>query len=217
MVKFLLLPFYKKQIRSQVIMQFLAPKLKEIQEKYKEDKQKLGTEMIALYSKYKINPLSAIVVLLIQMPILLGLYFIFSVDLNYYQNLLYSFLQQPVTVNNFFLTADLLQKSLMIGVIAGVSQYILSHYMFKKSAEMQQIQKLAITKKAKDGKPNFGEEFQNAMEMQVKYFIPILIFGTSIFLPAVIPFYFIVSNVFAIWQEVYVRPVLEEKILKEIA
>ena len=56
-------------------MQLLAPKLKELQEKYKEDPAKLNTEMMKLYKDYGVNPLGGCLPMLIQMPVFLGFYY----------------------------------------------------------------------------------------------------------------------------------------------
>ncbi len=64
-----------KANRSMKKMQILAPKLKELQEKYKEDPTKLNTEMMKLYRDYGVNPLGGCLPMLIQMPIFLGFYY----------------------------------------------------------------------------------------------------------------------------------------------
>ncbi len=209
LVKIILLPLYKKQVRSQVVMQFLAPKIKAIQDKYKDQKEKIGPEIIALYGKYKANPFSAILILIIQFPIPIGLYWIFSADLHKYAHLLYTGNILPTDINSFFLFADLSHKNYILGILAGVSQFILSHYMLDKHTDLKTLQKEAT----KTG--GMGEDFQNAMEMQVRYFIPLLIFGTSFVLPAVIPLYMIVGNLFMIWQEIYIRKPLEKSLVEE--
>ena len=56
-------------------MQLLAPKLKELQEKYKEEPTKLNTEMMKLYKDFGVNPLGGCLPLLIQMPVFLGFYY----------------------------------------------------------------------------------------------------------------------------------------------
>jgi YidC/Oxa1 family membrane protein insertase len=212
LVKFALIPLYKKQTRSQVVMQFLQPKLKALQEKYKDQKEKMGPEMLALYSKYKVNPFSAILILFIQFPILIAMYWIFSTDIHKYSHLLYSFVSLPENINTHFVFANLLEKSVWLGAFAGISQFFLSKFMFSKHATLNKMQKENVKN---SGSQVFGEDFQNAMEMQVKYFIPLLIFGTSFLLPSVISLYIIVGNIFGIWQEIFIRKPLENNIVKE--
>ena len=74
-VKLVLYPLTHKQMQSMIVMQQLAPKVNEIQEKYKaKDPQKVQQKIMELYKEHKINPLSGCLPLLIQMPILIALY-----------------------------------------------------------------------------------------------------------------------------------------------
>lgn len=59
-------------------MKKLQPKLKALQEKYKNDKQKLQEEIIKFYSEHKVNPLGGCLPLLLQLPILIGLFRVLS-------------------------------------------------------------------------------------------------------------------------------------------
>jgi YidC/Oxa1 family membrane protein insertase len=63
-----------KQIRSQRAMQVLQPKMKELQAKYKNDKEKLNQEMMALWKESGTNPLSGCLPLLLQIPVFVALY-----------------------------------------------------------------------------------------------------------------------------------------------
>ncbi len=74
LVKIILLPLGLKQQKSTVKMQQVQPKMKEIQEKYANDQQKLSEETMKLYKEYGVNPMGGCLPLLIQLPILFGLY-----------------------------------------------------------------------------------------------------------------------------------------------
>ena len=73
-VKSLTIPFTTKSMRSMKAMAVLAPQMKALQEKYKDDKQRLQMETMALYKQNGANPLTGCLPLLLQMPIWLGLY-----------------------------------------------------------------------------------------------------------------------------------------------
>lgn len=73
-VRILLLPLTIKQTRSLQAMQKIQPKLKKLQEKYKDDKEKLQKEMMKFYSENKVNPLSGCLPLLLQLPIFFALF-----------------------------------------------------------------------------------------------------------------------------------------------
>ena len=72
-VKVLLLPLTIKQTKSTKAMQDIQPKLKEIQEKYKNKPEKQQQEIMNLYKEAKVNPVAGCLPLVIQMPILFGL------------------------------------------------------------------------------------------------------------------------------------------------
>ena len=74
-IKILLYPLTVKQIKSMKAMQDLRPKMKELQEKFKDKPEKLQQEMAALYKNSGVNPLAGCLPLLAQMPILMGIFF----------------------------------------------------------------------------------------------------------------------------------------------
>ena len=69
-----LLPLGIKQIKSMQAMQALQPKIKEIQKKYKGNKQKIQEQTMKLYQEYGVNPLGGCLPLLLQFPILIAMY-----------------------------------------------------------------------------------------------------------------------------------------------
>jgi YidC/Oxa1 family membrane protein insertase len=68
LIRFLILPLSIKQIRSMRAMTALQPQLKEIQERYKDDKERLQREMMAIYQKNGVNPFASCLPLLLQLP-----------------------------------------------------------------------------------------------------------------------------------------------------
>ena len=75
LVKMCLYPLTVKQIKSMKAMQELSPKMKKIQEKYKANPQVMQQKIGALYKDAGVNPLAGCLPLLIQMPILMGMYY----------------------------------------------------------------------------------------------------------------------------------------------
>jgi YidC/Oxa1 family membrane protein insertase len=67
-------PLTRKQQQSSKAMQELQPELKKLQEKYKNDRERMAQAQMELYREYGVNPLAGCLPLLIQLPILLGLY-----------------------------------------------------------------------------------------------------------------------------------------------
>jgi YidC/Oxa1 family membrane protein insertase len=73
-LRILIFPLFVKQIKSQRAMQVLQPKMKELQKKYKGDRERLNQEMMALYKEHGANPLSGCLPLLPQIPIFIALF-----------------------------------------------------------------------------------------------------------------------------------------------
>lgn len=69
-----LIPLTYKQIKGMRALQAFQPQIKELQEKYKNDRQRLSQEMMKLYQENKINPLASCIPLIAQMPIFITLY-----------------------------------------------------------------------------------------------------------------------------------------------
>lgn len=74
-IKMILYPLTVKQVRSMKAMQELSPKMKKIQEKYKDNPQVMQQKVGALYKEAGVNPLAGCLPLIIQMPILMGMYY----------------------------------------------------------------------------------------------------------------------------------------------
>jgi YidC/Oxa1 family membrane protein insertase len=72
--RIVLLPLGIKQIKSMQSMQALQPKIKEIQKKYKGNKQKVQEQTMKVYQEYGVNPLGGCLPLLLQFPILIAMY-----------------------------------------------------------------------------------------------------------------------------------------------
>lgn len=73
-IRFLTYPLLARQQESQRKMQQVQPQLKKLQEKYKNDKEKLSQAQMKLYRENKVNPVGGCLPLVVQFPILIGLY-----------------------------------------------------------------------------------------------------------------------------------------------
>ena len=74
LLKIILFPLMQKQMKSTMNMQEIQPKLEYLQKKYKSNPEKMNEEVMKLYKEYNVNPMSGCLPLLIQMPILIGLF-----------------------------------------------------------------------------------------------------------------------------------------------
>ena len=82
-VRIVLLPLTLKQFRSMQGLQRLAPEMKALQEKYKDDRQRLSQEMMKFYSDNKVNPLGSCLPMLPQIPVFLSLFYMLRKDLRH--------------------------------------------------------------------------------------------------------------------------------------
>jgi len=124
LVKLILFPLSQKSIESQVAMTTLSPELNKIKMSgaSKEEQAKLTFE---LYKKHKTNPFSGCLLLLIQIPIIFALYYVFYKGINFDSGLLYSFIEVPEHMNMTFLgVLDIGGKSIFLAILAGISQYL---------------------------------------------------------------------------------------------
>ena len=78
LMRLLLFPLFVKQIKTQRAMQLLQPKLKELQVKYKGDRETLNIEMMKLYKSHGANPLAGCLPLLLQMPVFFALFYVLN-------------------------------------------------------------------------------------------------------------------------------------------
>ena len=200
-VRIILFPLFHKTVKHQRITQDLQPQIKAIQVKHKEDKETQAKEIIELYGKHKINPLTPILVLLIQLPIIFAVYRIF---INGFSNgaldLLYPSIHLPETPNHNFLglVNDLTVPSMAIAVFAAIAQYFQG--------------KLSFAKRKKDGKgKKSSESSAEAIGRRMILFMPIFTLMILSSLPAAIGLYWSTTTVFSIFQQVIVNRTLNKE------
>lgn len=83
LVRLLLLPLSIKQTRSMREMQRIQPEIKKIQQKYKGNRQKMNEELMKLYQEHQVNPFGGCLPLLLQLPVLFGLFYVLRTPLRY--------------------------------------------------------------------------------------------------------------------------------------
>jgi len=195
LIKIVLSPTSLKAARSQRTLSKLQPKIKEIQDKYKNDKAKQSQAMMEMYQKEKINPLSGCFPILIQLPILIAMYQVFLRGLTSeaLRNSLYSFVPYPSSINLVFLgIIDLSQPSIFLAILAGVLQFFQS--------------KLSIvSNKAKEGKDSNKKDFSSMMQNQMLYFFPLLTVFIVWKFGSIIGLYWVVSALFSIGEQYIIK------------
>jgi len=193
-VRFVLFPFSKQSIITQKKMRDHQDELKEIQEKYKKDKQKQAEKMFEFYREKKIKPFSSFLLVLFQIPVIISLYLIFiNTNLPEIQyDLLYNFVQEPGTVSMYFLgLIDLSGKSAGLALLAGLSSFV--HL------------RMSVPVPKMVDNPSFKDDFARSMSLQMRYVLPIGITFIAFTFSAVVALYLLISNLFTLGQEVFVK------------
>jgi YidC/Oxa1 family membrane protein insertase len=102
--RIVLLPLSIKQTRSMREMQVIQPQVKALQKKFKGDRQKLNEEMMKLYKEHGVNPLGGCLPLVLQLPVLFGLFYVIREPLKYLSDdakLAQDLTESPLAVHQF--------------------------------------------------------------------------------------------------------------------
>lgn len=204
LIRLILYPLMTQSIKSQKALNELQPKIQEIQQKYKTDRQRQAREMIELYKKEKINPLDSFLPLLFQLPILIALFWVFMAFKDGLDpgelTILYPFVSPPnLSQEPMFLgLINLAQPSLILAVLAGICQFFQTKIASPK------------TKRAKTS--DQMTKFSKMMEKQVLYLFPIFIVFILLRLPAAIGLYWIVTSLFSLGQQyiIFKKPAYDQ-------
>lgn len=193
LIRIILSPLNVQAIKSQKKLAEFQPKIEELKNKYKDNKEKQAKETIELYKKEKINPFSGCFPLLIQLPILIALFRIFQSFqaspeeiINHIDQILYNFIPRPETISPMFLgIVNLARPNIIIAIITGIVQY------FQTKALTPKIQK------TKNKPPDFSQ----IMQKQTLYFFPALTVFILLGLPSAVALYWTTTSLFSIGQQ----------------
>ncbi len=192
-IKIILLPLSIKASKAQLQLKSTEKDLQLIKEKFK-DKEEQARKTMEYYKEKGINPFAGFLILIVQLPILIGLYGVFlksglpEIDMTK----LYSFVGIPSVIDMTFIGfVDISQKSILLAIIAGITTYF-------------QIS-LANPTQAPDSQGVSQNEIARVMQMQMKYFFPILMAFIAYTISSAVALYLITSNIFAIGQEYYIK------------
>jgi YidC/Oxa1 family membrane protein insertase len=197
--RFIIFPLSKNQIQTQIKMREVQEPLKELKKKYKDNPQVMAQKMMDLYKEHNIKPFSGILLMFIQLPLLFGFYYMFLraglPEVN--PELIYSFIPSPENVDTLFFGIELTKQSVILALIASVTQYFQARLLLPK-------------KDAKKPETGSMEEVMQNVQTQMVYVIPIVILFVSYTFGAIIALYFITSNIFSIIQEYYLKKTIKK-------
>jgi YidC/Oxa1 family membrane protein insertase len=190
LIRLVLYPFFHKGARQQMLMQRIQPHVKKIQEIHKHDREKQAQALMDLYKEHGVNPFSSMLLLIIQVPILLALYWVVEAVLKSGAiSGLYSFVPQPGVINTAFLgTINLAAPSILLILLAALAQYFQS--------------RLAIYRN-----PVGSGQLSSAEKMarQMTFIGPIVTIVIFYSLPAAVGLYWLVTSLFSVFQQIIVN------------
>lgn len=189
-VKMILMPLTVKQTKSTFAMSEINPKVKEIQAKYKNKPEKQNEEISKLYKESGINPLSGCLPILIQMPILMGLFYVFKDPVTH--GVFASKAAMAAANGNFLWIKALSKPDYILAVFSGVSAYLMQKVMTPK------------------------DQIGGPMKM-MSWLLAGMSLYWGFVLPAALTLYWGVSSIFSVFQYYLITRPLKSKLEQEKA
>ncbi len=223
LVRILMWPLVKKQLHHAKAIRRLQPELKKIKAAAKGDRQKESQLTMELYKERQINPFASIGILLVQLPILIGLYVGIKKIIDHpvqIVNFSYSFLHHlpwmqtlAQDIHRFDSTlfgwVDLTRtaqgphgiywSAMVIAIASAVGQFFQSRQLLPKSQDSRSLRQ--ILSQAGQGKTADQQEVNAAVGRSTLYIIPIFILWVSLHFAAALPLYWLTSSVVAYFQQ----------------
>jgi len=214
LVRLLVQPLFGQQMQTAKKMQDLKPHIDKLSIKHKNDKQKLQQEQMRLYQEAGINPASGCLLMIIQIPIFIALYNTLSLFLSTpntqnviieINKVLYFPFLKIHAVDPYFLGFNLFLSPAkakiwyyyLIPVITGALQYfqVVTSTPPQAAAPKKEGKEIEKSKKT-----DTTEDFQKAMNTQMKFIFPLMIGYFSFSLPVGLALYWNIFSLFSIWQ-----------------
>jgi YidC/Oxa1 family membrane protein insertase len=221
LVRLLMWPLVKKQLHHAKAIRELQPELKKIKAASKGDRQKESKLTMELYKERQINPFASLGVVLVQVPILIGLYIGLRKIIDHPQQLIdFSYpalhhLSWMKTLSHdihqfdetLFGVVDLTRTAggpiywpaLLIAIASAISQFYQSKMLMPKSEDQRGLRQ--ILREAGKGKTADQQEVNAAVGRSTLYIIPLFVLFISLQLPAALPLYWLTASLVAIWQQ----------------
>jgi YidC/Oxa1 family membrane protein insertase len=223
-VRLLMWPLIKKQMHQVKVMRKLQPEMKRIKKEAAGDKRKESMLMMELYKERGVNPFGAIGVLLLQIPILIGLFVGLQKvvkDPSQIESFAYPFLQnlpwiQQVASNiaqfdvTLFGLVDLTQRAaggpsgiywpaMMLVIGSAAAQFFQSKQLSPDTKDSKSLR--SILREAKEGKQTDQSDVNAAVGRSTRYLLPAMIFIFTINLPSALALYWLTSGIVALVQQ----------------
>jgi YidC/Oxa1 family membrane protein insertase len=192
-VRIILFPLSRKAIETQIAMKRIAPEVTKLRDIYKEDKTAETKAILELYKANNVHPFASFGIVLLQLPILLGLYFVFAragfpvINTNF----LYSFVALPKVVNMEFLGIwNMAQNhNIFLAVTAGLTQLTYTRLSMGPRG----------VKTATEA--SLSDEMAKSFDIQARFVLPLIIAVAGYTLVSAAALYYTASNLCMIIQE----------------
>ena len=190
LIRLILYPLFHKSAKQQMAMQRIQPKIKKIQELHKNDKEKQAQALMELYKEHGVNPFSSIFLLIIQLPIMIALYWVVRALIvpGEIQGL-YSFIAQPQAIQPLFVgIINLAKPSVVLILLAAIAQYFQA--------------RLAIYRNPDKSAPLSSAE---KMARQMSFIGPLVTIFIFYSLPSAVALYWLTTSLFSVFQQIVIN------------
>jgi len=195
-------------LEGQKRMQAIQPKIDALKAQFKNDPQRLQQETLKLWKDHKVNPFQSCLPILIQFPVLIGLFFVIRDGsvLELSRHLLYgAYRELSWSFGTQFLGLNLLEPSkIIMPPLLVIMQFAQMKLTFAIAKRKKESSSLAI-RAAEDKKETKEKSPQEMQQKMMLYGLPIMIGVFAVQFPAAVSLYWGVSTVFAIGQQVVVN------------
>ncbi len=189
-IRLILYPFFHTGAKQQMLMQRIQPKIKQIQEMHKDDRDAQGRALMELYKEHGVNPFTGILLLIVQIPILITFYYAIRSGIGGAQIAgLYPFVSLPPNINLTFLGfINLAQPNIVLILAAALAQYFQA--------------RLAIWRDPADTSALSPAE---RMARQMTFIGPLVTVFVFYNFPAALGLYWFMSSLFSAAQQYFVN------------
>lgn len=191
-VRIIIYPLSQRAVESQQALKKIAPEVEALKKTYPANSPEQARAIFALYKERKVRPFAGIGLLLVQLPILIGLYLVFAhgglptVDVSK----LYGFVPTPESVDMFFLgLMDMgASHNIVLAILTAITQYAYTRLSLGPVKEHI-------------AESSFSGDMARSFDTQARYILPAIIGIISYTVVAAAPLYWVTSNIFMIGQE----------------
>lgn len=194
-VRIFLIPLSRRAVETQLAMKRIAPEIEALKKKHKTPAEQ-NQAILALYKERDIHPFASIGLILIQIPILFGLYWVFlrAGFPEIHPENLYSFVSVPDDVNMLFLGfVDMgASHNVVLAALVALTQFVYTRLS------------MGPREKVLDSTPveaSLSKDMARSFDIQMRYIFPVAFGVASYFIAAAAPLYWATGNIFMIAQE----------------